>query len=80
MKKDSLKKGLSSEQAAKSKAEFGTNELAKKEQESLWSMFIGAFNDIWIKVLGFALLLKIVLAVLGVISLLYQVEMMLLKL
>ena len=67
MKKDSLKKGLSSEQAAKSKAEFGTNELAKKEQESLWSMFIGAFNDIWIKVLCFALLLKIVLAVLGVI-------------
>ena len=51
MKKDSLKKGLSSEQAAKSKAEFGTNQLAKKEQESLWSMFIGAFNDIWIKVL-----------------------------
>ena len=67
MKKDSLKKGLSGEQAAKSKAEFGTNELAKKEQESLWSMFIGAFNDIWIKVLCFALLLKIVLAVLGVI-------------
>ena len=31
MKKDSLKKGLSSEQAAKSKAEFGTNELAKKK-------------------------------------------------
>ena len=30
-------------------------------------MFIGAFNDIWIKVLCFALLLKIVLAVLGVI-------------
>ena len=30
MKKDSLKKGLSSEQAAKSKAEFGTNQLAKK--------------------------------------------------
>ena len=30
-------------------------------------MFIGAFDDIWIKVLCFALLLKIVLAVLGVI-------------
>ena len=67
MKKDSLKKGLSGEQAAKSKAEFGTNELAKKQQESLLSMFIGAFDDIWIKVLCFALLLKIVLAVLGVI-------------
>ena len=67
MKKDSLKKGLSGEQAAKSKAEFGTNELAKKQPESLLSMFIGAFDDIWIKVLCFALLLKIVLAVLGVI-------------
>ena len=67
MKKDSLKKGLSSEQAAESKAKFGTNELAKKEQESLWSMFVGAFNDIWIKVLCLALLIKIVLAVLGVI-------------
>lgn len=49
MKKDSLKKGLSSEQAAKSKAEFGTNQLAKKEQESLWSMFIGAFMTFGLK-------------------------------
>ncbi len=66
MNKDILKKGLSEEQAAKSKKEFGTNELSRKEQESLWSMFIGAFNDIWIKVLCGALVLKIVLAVLGV--------------
>ena len=29
MKKDSLKKGLSGEQAAKSKAEFGTNACKK---------------------------------------------------
>ena len=29
MKKDSLKKGLSGEQAAKSKAEFGTNEIGR---------------------------------------------------
>ena len=66
LNKDVLMKGLSDEQAARSKEEFGTNELARKEQESLWSMFIGAFDDIWIKVLCAALVLKIALAVLGV--------------
>ena len=58
-------RGLSDSQVNKSKQEFGTNELAKRETESLWSMFIGAFNDIWIKVLCAALVLKIALAVLG---------------
>lgn len=67
MKKDELLKGLSDTQVEQSRKDFGTNELAKKEQESLWSMFIGAFNDIWIKVLCAALLLKIFLGVLGVI-------------
>ncbi|MCI9167338.1 MAG: cation-transporting P-type ATPase [Dorea sp.] len=67
LKKDVLKKGLSDEQVTQSKAKFGTNELAKKEQESLWSMFIGAFDDIWIKVLCAALALKVVLAVLGMV-------------
>lgn len=65
LKKDVLKKGLSGEQVTESKAKFGTNELAKKEQESLWSMFIGAFDDIWIKVLCGALALKVALALLG---------------
>ncbi len=63
--KDELMRGLSDSQVNKSKQEFGTNELAKRETESLWSMFIGAFNDIWIKVLCAALVLKIALAVLG---------------
>lgn len=67
IKKDELLKGLLDAQVEQSKREFGTNELAKKEQESLWSMFIGAFNDIWIKVLCAALLLKIILGVLGII-------------
>lgn len=65
MKKDVLIKGLTDSEVSKSRQENGTNELAKKEQESLWSMFIGAFNDIWIKVLCAALVLKIVLAVIG---------------
>ncbi|MBE5871686.1 MAG: cation-transporting P-type ATPase [Lachnospiraceae bacterium] len=67
MKKKELMKGLSEAQANESKQKYGTNELAKKEPESLWSMFLGAFDDIWIKVLCAALVLKIVLAVLGVI-------------
>lgn len=55
--------GLTDQQVSESKEKFGTNELAKKERESLLSMFLGAFDDIWIKVLCGALILKIVLAV-----------------
>ncbi len=58
-------RGLSDAQVDESKSKYGTNELAKKEAESLWSMFIGAFDDIWIKVLCGALILKVVLAILG---------------
>lgn len=66
IKKEELMRGLTDSQVSESKSKYGTNELAKKEAESLWSMFIGAFDDIWIKVLCAALVLKIVLAVLGV--------------
>ena len=55
--------GLTDQQVIESKEKFGTNELAKKERESLLSMFLGAFDDIWIKVLCGALILKIVLAI-----------------
>ena len=65
IKKEELMRGLTDSQVSASKSKYGTNELAKKEAESLWSMFIGAFDDIWIKVLCAALVLKIVLAVLG---------------
>ena len=51
LNRKTLEQGLTEEQAAQSKQQYGTNALAKKEAESLWSMFIGAFNDIWIKVL-----------------------------
>jgi magnesium-transporting ATPase (P-type) len=58
--------GLTDEQVAESKEKFGTNALAKKETESLLSMFLGAFDDIWIKVLCGALAIKIVLAIIGI--------------
>lgn len=59
--------GLTSSQVEESKKKYGTNELAKKEQESLWSMFLGAFDDIWIKVLCAALGVKVVLTIVGMI-------------
>ena len=64
--KEELMRGLSDSQVNKSKQDIGTNALAKKETESLWSMFIGAFDDIWIKVLCAALVMKIVISVIGV--------------
>ena len=63
--KDILIRGLTDAEVEESKSKFGVNELAKKETESLWQMFLGAFDDIWIKVLCGALILKIVLAVVG---------------
>lgn len=57
--------GLTDAQVKESREKYGSNELAKKERESLLSMFLGAFDDIWIKVLCGALILKIVLAVVG---------------
>ena len=44
--KEERMQGLSGQQVSESKAKYGTNELAKKETESLWSMFIGAFDDV----------------------------------
>ena len=46
LNKEALMRGLSDAEAEKSKQQYGTNELAKKEAESLWSMFIGAFLSI----------------------------------
>lgn len=61
-----LKKGLSEIEVEKSRQQYGVNELAKKEQPSLWSMYLGSFDDIWIKILCVVLVFKIVLAISGV--------------
>lgn len=63
--KEELLKGLSDSAVQESKSKFGTNELSKKKTESLWSMFIGSFKDIWILILCGALVFKVVLAVVG---------------
>lgn len=67
MNREKWMQGLDDSQVEKSRQEHGTNTLAKKEMESLWSMFLGAFDDIWIKVLCGALVLKIILSVLGAV-------------
>lgn len=67
MNREKWMQGLNDSQVEKSRQEHGTNTLAKKEMESLWSMFLGAFDDIWIKVLCAALVLKIILSVLGAV-------------
>lgn len=59
--------GLFSQQADESKRKYGTNELAKKETESLWSMFTGTFDDIWTRVLWAALILKVILVIAGIL-------------
>lgn len=59
--KEVLLQGLSDKQIEASKEEFGMNELSKKEQKSIFKMFLESFKDIWIMVLVGALVLKIVL-------------------
>lgn len=66
-KVEELLKGLSAVQVEESKKESGMNELSRKEQKSILAMFLSSFNDIWIKVLCAALLLKVVLGVLGMV-------------
>lgn len=57
--------GLTDAEVEKSKAEYGTNALAKKKQASVWSMFLDACNDIWVKVLFAALFVKVVMFMFG---------------
>lgn len=59
-------KGLTDSEVKESKEKYGVNQLSKKETESIWSMFIGAFDDVWIKILCAALVLKVVLTILGI--------------
>lgn len=57
--------GLTDADVEKSKAEYGINALSKKKQASVWSMFLDACNDIWVKVLFAALFVKVIMSALG---------------
>ena len=50
--------GLTSDQVKKSLEEHGNNALSSKETETFWEIFIGAFDDPWIKVLLGGMALK----------------------
>lgn len=58
-------KGLNEQEVEKSKEAHGTNELAKKPKASIFSMFLEACNDIWIKVLFAALIMKVLMIFVG---------------
>ena len=58
-------KGLNEQEVEKSKETHGTNELAKKPKASIFSMFLDACNDIWIKVLFAALIMKVLMIFVG---------------
>ena len=57
--------GLSEQEVEKSKETYGTNELAQKPKASILSMFMDACNDIWIKVLFAALIMKVIMILIG---------------
>lgn len=65
---DKIFKGLTSAQAEQSRSQFGSNQLAKKETDSLWDMLLGSFNDIWIKVLCFTLVIQVVIAIISSVT------------
>lgn len=65
---DKIFKGLTSAQAEQSRKQFGSNQLAKKETDSLWDMLLGSFNDIWIKVLCFTLVIQVVIAIISSVT------------
>lgn len=58
--------GLSSTDVEQSREQYGTNALTPKKIATIWEMFIGALDDICIKILLAALALKVFLAVLGI--------------
>lgn len=65
---DKIFNGLTSAQAEQSRNQFGSNQLAKKETDSLWDMLLGSFNDIWIKVLCFTLVIQVVIAIISSVT------------
>lgn len=57
--------GLNEQEVEKSKELYGTNELAQKPKASILSMFLDACNNIWIKVLFAALIMKVIMILIG---------------
>lgn len=58
--------GLNDEKLEASRSKYGTNALKPKKVETLWEMFLGALDDICVKILLLALGVKILIAILGI--------------
>ncbi len=58
--------GLTDQQVAESKAKYGDNSMTEQKSESFWHKLLANLGDPMIKILIFALLINIVLAVLGI--------------
>ncbi len=58
-----LKNGLSDEEAAKRKAEYGPNKLAEKKRPSAFMIFLGEFKDPMVIVLFIAAIISLALAI-----------------
>lgn len=63
---DKTLRGLSDSEVEASKSSGGTNALTPKKVATIWEMFIGALDDICVKILLLALGVKIVMAVIGI--------------
>lgn len=58
--------GLTDAEAAESKKKFGDNSMTEQASESFWDKLKGNLGDPMIKILIFALIINVVLAVLGI--------------
>lgn len=58
--------GLTTEQAAESKKKYGTNALSVKEGDSFWKIYLGTFEDTWIRILLAAAIIDLLIYVLGI--------------
>lgn len=63
---ESTLNGLSSNEVNESKEKYGTNKLTPKKVATIWEMFLGALDDICVKILLLALGVKIIMAVIGI--------------
>lgn len=63
---DETLNGLSDSEAAESKEKYGTNTLTPKKVATIWEMFLGALDDICVKILLLALVVKVIMAVIGI--------------
>jgi len=61
----SLDKGLTSKQVEERLKEYGTNELSKEEDKSLWERVVESFEDTLVRILLIAAVISFIIALTG---------------